>query len=109
MSTFDEGYVEPVPYRLPAGSLARSLGGASAVPRRPRAARRLAGVRGLVDRLGGALAPHRAALARLRDMPLTVAGAVCVDFAAFHYVHAIGWLVTGVSLMLIERIIADED
>lgn len=52
--------------------------------------------------------PHRAALANLKDMPLTLAGAACVDFAAFHYIHMIGWVVTGVSLVVLEHAIADE-
>lgn len=55
-----------------------------------------------------AVTPHRAALANLKDMPLTVLGTGSVDFAAFHYVHMIGWLVTGVSLFVVEHVIADE-
>lgn len=55
-----------------------------------------------------ALAPHKAALGNLRDIPLTVAGLGSVDFAAFHLAHGWGWLVTGVSLMFLEHLIADE-
>ena len=55
-----------------------------------------------------AVRPHKAALANLKDMPLTVLGVAGVDFAAFHYVHMIGWLVTGISLIVVEHIIADE-
>lgn len=68
-------------------------------------ARGVGAVRGAMAR---AALPHRAALANLRAIPLTVAGTACVDFAAFHYIHALGWLVTGVSLMVLERMIADE-
>lgn len=56
-----------------------------------------------------AVAPHRASLLRLADMPLAVLGTGCIDFAAFHYVHMIGWLVTGVSLWVVEHMIADDD
>ena len=52
--------------------------------------------------------PHRAALANLLHMPLTVAGVACADFAAFHYIHMIGWAVTAVSLIVLEHLIADE-
>lgn len=54
------------------------------------------------------LVPHKAALRNLADIPLTAAGAGCIDFAAFHVAHGWGWLVTGVSLVLIEHLIADE-
>lgn len=55
-----------------------------------------------------AVTPHRAALANLRAIPLTVAGTGSVDFAAFHYIHMIGWAVLGVSLVVLEHLIADE-
>ena len=55
-----------------------------------------------------AVTPHRAALARLADIPLTVAGIGCIDFAAFHIAHGWGWLVTGASLILLEHLIADD-
>jgi hypothetical protein len=53
-------------------------------------------------------APHKASLARLWDIPLTVTGAGFVDFAAFHVAHGWGWLVTGLSLVVIEHLISDE-
>ena len=56
-----------------------------------------------------AVKPHKAALANLLHMPLTVAGVACADFAAFHYIHMIGWAVTAVSLIVLENVIADED
>lgn len=55
-----------------------------------------------------AITPHKAALGNLAHMPLTVAGAGCIDFAAFHLAHGWGWLVTGISLVLLEQAIADE-
>lgn len=54
------------------------------------------------------VAPHRPALANLASMPLTAAGFGLVDFAAFHIAHGWGWLVTGLSLVLLEHLIADE-
>jgi hypothetical protein len=51
--------------------------------------------------------PHKASLRRLADIPLTVAGTAGIDFAAFHVAHGWGWLATGVSLLLIEHLIAD--
>lgn len=54
------------------------------------------------------LRPYRAALGNLRSIPLTAAGAACIDFAAFHLGHGWGWLVTGLSLVLVEHVIADE-
>jgi hypothetical protein len=56
-----------------------------------------------------AVAPHRASLLRLIDMPLTVIGIGLIDFGAFHYVHMIGWVVTGISLLVVEHMIADDE
>ena len=55
-----------------------------------------------------ALTPHKAALGNLASMPLTAAGAACIDFAAWHISHGVGWLVMGVSLVVLEHLIADE-
>jgi hypothetical protein len=52
--------------------------------------------------------PHKAVLANLRSIPLTVAGVAAIDFAAFHLAHGWGWLVTGVLLVVVEHLIADE-
>jgi hypothetical protein len=54
-------------------------------------------------------AQHKASLKRLTEIPLTVTGAGFIDFAAFHVAHGLGWLVTGLSLVLIEHLIADAD
>lgn len=72
---------------------------------RQRGSRFVATVAGLAKR---AVTPHKAALANLKAIPLTVAGAGCVDFSAFHLAHGWGWLVTGISLVLLEHIIADD-
>lgn len=41
-------------------------------------------------------------------MPLTVIGAGCGDFAAFHISHGWGWLAVAASLVVVEHLIADE-
>lgn len=53
--------------------------------------------------------PHKNSLRNLRDIPLTATGTGLVDFAAFHLAHGWGWLVTGVSLMVLEHVIADRE
>lgn len=55
-----------------------------------------------------AVKPHKLAVANLANMPLFLAGTGMVDFAAFHAGHGVGWLVTGLSLILIEHMAADE-
>lgn len=79
-------------------------------PRAPASLPHLASAAGRAcRRLAAAAArPHRAALANLRAIPLTVAGAASMDFAAFHIGHGWGWLATGISLVLLEHLIADE-
>lgn len=52
--------------------------------------------------------PHRASLSNMARMPMTVFGFGSVDYAAFHYCSGIGWLVMGVSAVVLELIIADE-
>lgn len=81
------------------------------IPASPRwHSRALNGLRASCSRAAAvALAPHRASLRRLADMPLAVAGTGCIDFAAFHVTHALGWLVLGASLWVVEHLIADDD
>ena len=55
-----------------------------------------------------AFTPARPAFANLAKIPLTATGVALIDFAAFHVTHSLGWLVTGVSLFLVEHLIADE-
>jgi hypothetical protein len=54
------------------------------------------------------LKPAKPVLANLAAVPLHVAGLGCIDFAAFHLAHGWGWLATGVSLIWLEHVIADE-
>jgi hypothetical protein len=65
-------------------------------------------LRTLSRRAARALKPVRPAAANLASVPLTVTGLGCVDFAAYHLGHGWGWLVTGLSLMWLEHVIADE-
>lgn len=55
------------------------------------------------------LSPAKASVKNLVSMPFSVAGLACVDFAAFHLAHGWGWLVTGISLLILEHMIADDD
>lgn len=57
---------------------------------------------------GKALAPHKVSLKNLGQIPLTCLGTGFIDFAAFHLGHGWGWLVTGISLIVIEHLIADD-
>ena len=76
-------------------------------PALPRVARRLRDL----ARAGASavVAPHKASLRRLADIPLSVAGTAGIDFAAFHISHGWGFLVTGASLFVLEHMIADPD
>lgn len=65
-------------------------------------ARRIAAAAAYVTR------PHKAAISNLLHVPFTAAGAACIDYAGFHLGAGWGWLITGVSLIVVEHIIADE-
>lgn len=54
------------------------------------------------------IAPHKTSLASLFHMPFTVAGFGCAAYSAFHYCSGFGWLATGVLLVVLELMIADE-
>lgn len=56
-----------------------------------------------------ALSPHKASLVRLTEIPLTVMGAGCIDAAAFVGNTIAGLVVTGISLIIVEHLIADDD
>ncbi len=53
-------------------------------------------------------APHRVFLRRLGEIPLTVGGLGCIDTGVFQASSTAGWIVTGLSLILLEHLIADE-
>lgn len=54
-------------------------------------------------------AAHASATSNLLSIPLTVAGFGCIDAAAFVGNLIAGLVVTGVSLVVLEHLIADED
>ncbi len=45
---------------------------------------------------------------RLSSIPLTLGGTGFIDFAAFHLAHGWGWLVTGISLIILEHVVSDD-
>lgn len=49
-----------------------------------------------------------AARHRLRRPALTISGLGCVDTAAFHTSTGLGWLVTGISVLVLEMLGGDE-
>lgn len=90
--------------------MAVSVDGRTRPARIPAAAR--SGVRAAASHLATlarrAVTPHRAALTNLADIPLTAAGTGCIDYAAWHLGTGWGWLVTGISLLVLEHLIADD-
>lgn len=52
--------------------------------------------------------PHKAVLSNLASIPLTVAGIACADTGAFLASTIAGWIFTGVTLLVLEHLIADE-
>lgn len=55
-----------------------------------------------------AVRPHTAPLVNLAKMPLTVTGLGCIDAGVFTASDVAGWIVTGISLIVLEYAIADE-
>lgn len=56
-----------------------------------------------------ALNPPKAILSKLLEIPLTVLGVGCIDFAVFHVGHGWGWLATGISLVVLEYMISEDE
>jgi hypothetical protein len=54
------------------------------------------------------IAPHKASLASLWSIPLTVLGIGAIDTGVFLASAVAGWIVLGLSLVLLEHMIADE-
>jgi hypothetical protein len=52
--------------------------------------------------------PARPALANLASVPLHAAGLACVDVGVFTASPVAGWIITGLSLIWLEHVIADE-
>jgi hypothetical protein len=66
-------------------------------------------VRGVKGISAAVISPHQAALSRLAEMPLSIAGTGLVDWASFHVNSGVGLLITGISLWLVEHLISDDD
>ena len=52
--------------------------------------------------------PKSASVANLRAIPLTVAGLACIDTGVFIASTVAGWIVTGLTLIVLEYMISDE-
>ena len=79
----------------------------AAFPRPRRAARAERHLRKLTA-VAARLSPAKPVWANLASIPLTVAGLGCVDTGVFLASSVAGWIVTGLSLVLLEHMIADE-
>lgn len=55
-----------------------------------------------------AIEPHKASLRNLQQIPLTVMGIASIDFSTFQLGQFWGFLATGLSLIVLEHLIADE-
>lgn len=53
--------------------------------------------------------PHKASVAKLAEIPLTVAGVGCIAAGVFLASAIAGFIVLGGALILLEYLIADED
>lgn len=76
------------------------------VQSRKRAAR---AIHDLFTRAARYARPVKPVLRNLASVPFTLAGAACIDIGVFKANVVAGWIVTGISLIVIEHIIADED
>jgi len=65
-------------------------------------------LRKAVTRAARWLRPVRPVLANLAASPLTAAGLACIDVGVFTASVTAGWIVTGLSLMALEHVLADE-
>lgn len=64
---------------------------------------------GAVKAVGAAMVkPHKAALSNLARIPLTLLGTGCIDAGVIHANLTAGLIVTGLSLLVVEHIVADE-
>lgn len=54
------------------------------------------------------VAPHRAALSNLASIPLTTFGLGCICTGVFYASTIAGWIVTGLALIFLEHVIADD-
>lgn len=80
----------------------------AALPHPRRAARAERHLRKFTAAAGRFLSPAKPVWANLAAIPLTVAGIGCLDATAFLWNFLAGLALTGVSLIVLEAMIADE-
>lgn len=68
--------------------------------------RALRDLRSLFERVTRAA---HAPLKNLLAVPLTTLGVVAFDIGVFQWSARVGWMVTGITAVLLEHVIADED
>lgn len=66
-------------------------------------------VRDVSNRIGRRLRPVRVPLRNLASCPLFTVGVLVFDYGVYQWSHRVGWMVGGVSLMILEHVIADEE
>jgi hypothetical protein len=86
---------------------------AASLPFSTTGTRRVAGVLNHLLRFvtvvsGAVITPHKSSVKNLAGIPLAVAGTGFIDFSAFYVNHAVGFLVLGLSLWLLDHL-ADGD
>ena len=65
--------------------------------------------RRLLARLERLIRPAKAPLRNLAAIPLTALGVLAFDAGVFQWSARVGWMVTGLSLIILEHVIADEE
>ena len=66
-------------------------------------------IRDVSHKVGRRLRPARVTLRNLASYPLFVVGVLVFDYGVYQWSHRVGWMVGGVSLMILEHVIADEE
>lgn len=62
----------------------------------------------IARRLRPAKSEIRGVAAKIAQIPFTFAGIGCVDYGFFHWCSMAGWIVTGISLFVMQELVADE-
>ena len=51
----------------------------------------------------------RAVFSNLLQIPFTCIGMICINVGFFHIIHEWGWVTSGITLIILEAMIADKD
>ena len=51
----------------------------------------------------------KAVLSKLFQIPFTCIGLICINIGCFHIIHEWGWITTGITMVILEAMIADKD